>query len=182
MFTIQIANNELTHFPSCEQLLTDIPNADLSIFVAILKTIIDEFNQRFKDFHKLSKEIALYANPMAANSADQKTELQLELCNLQADPVFSKRSLYGEEFYKCLPEKTYPKLYDFGLKMTSMFASSYICECTFSIMKTIKSDKRSQLSEESLENLIRLATTKISIDIKNIINKNESENEDESDE
>ncbi len=45
-----------------------------------------------------------------------------------------------------------------------MFGSTYLCECTFSLMKAIKSKERSSLGHDLLKGQLRAATSNIKID------------------
>jgi hypothetical protein len=73
----------------------------------------------------------------------------------------------GMCLFKILPKETYPQLRDFGLRMSSMFGSTYLCESMFSNMKFIKSHYRCSLTDESLQHFLRLGTTNITVDIPN---------------
>jgi hypothetical protein len=65
-------------------------------------------------------------------------DLQLELIEIQSQTplqdLFRKKSL--PNFYAALD--SYPNLRKFGMKMTTAFASTYICEQTFSTLKRAK--------------------------------------------
>jgi hypothetical protein len=93
---------------------------------------------------------------------EQPAQLQLELCDLQADPILSTIKEKGMDLFKILPKDTYPQLRDFGLRMSSMFGSTYFCGSTFLNMKFIKSR---YLTDESLQHFLRLGTTNITVDI-----------------
>jgi len=95
----------------------------------------------------------------------------MELCDLQADPFLLSRDEHGIQFFKLLSDKKYPQLIDLGLKVCSMFGSTYKCESTFSIMKYIKSKYRSALTDESLSHLLRIATSNVSVDIPSLVAK-----------
>jgi hypothetical protein len=71
----------------------------------------------------------------------------------------------GLDLFKILSKETYPQLRDFGLRISSMFGSTYLYESTFSNMKFTKSRYRSSLTDESLQNFLRLGTTDITVDI-----------------
>lgn len=60
---------------------------------------------------------------------------------------------------------------DFGLQIVSMIRSTYICERAYSDIKYIKSKYRNSLKDSTLEDIIRLATTNIDVDIKDIVAK-----------
>ena len=71
--------------------------------------------------------------------------------------------------FEVMPQDRYPKLTDFALYVKSLFASTYICESTFSPMKHIKSAQRCSLTNELLEHQLRLATTQIDVDIEELV-------------
>jgi len=58
--------------------------------------------------------------------------LQDELCDLQNDISLKTVKETGAEVYKILAKSSYPKLRDFGLRIYSMFGSTYLCETLFS--------------------------------------------------
>lgn len=166
LFHVTLGKNDVTHFPSCSQLALDFEEAlDFSEFCTDIECIISEFNSRFSDFDKVKPEVALFNNPMTANIEEQPSDLQLELCDLQADPFFQARTEKGAEFFRLLSHERFPNICDFGLKIISMFGSTYLCESAFSTMKMVKNRFRTRLEDSSLLHLLRLATTGMDIDI-----------------
>ncbi|XP_018316581.1 EPM2A-interacting protein 1 [Mycetomoellerius zeteki] len=133
-----------------------------------INTLIRKFDKYFANFDKIKSDIALFVNPRTANT-EQKVELQIELCMLQADPFFTAKTETCEYFYQLLPADKYPRLRNFGLKMTSMFSSTYLCESAFSTLNIIKSNYRTTLSDATLLSVLRLARTEIPIDINEVI-------------
>jgi len=105
---------------------------------------------------------------------EQNIDLQQELCDLQCDLSLKKRAEKGIELFKILNIATYPNLRNFSLRYFSMFGSTYLCECSFSKMKYIKTDRRSCLKDASLSSLMRISTSNIQIDIPSIIESHES--------
>ena len=71
-----------------------------------------------------------------------------------------------------MSEEKYSLLFDFGIKMLSIFGTTYICERGFSDMSYVKSKytSRSKLDQASLKNCLRLATTAIEVDIPTFVN------------
>ncbi|XP_074033991.1 general transcription factor II-I repeat domain-containing protein 2B-like [Leptinotarsa decemlineata] len=148
VFKRALEKNNLTHFPSCLQ-------------------IAEEFNE----IESLKSSVLLYNNPLGATIDDQPPNLQLELCDLQADMYLITKQEKGPEFFKLLPKEKFPNLRDFGLKMTSMFGSTYTCESAFSSMKYIKNKNRSNLTDFSLLHLMRLSTTELEVDISSLVDE-----------
>jgi hypothetical protein len=62
----------------------------------------------------------------------------------------SKSNLQYEEFWKLLTNEQFSKLCKYGLKVCSIFGSTYICDCNFSTMKVLKTMQRNRLSENVL--------------------------------
>jgi hypothetical protein len=136
--------------------------------------MMEEFQTRFTDFEIMKNDIALFHNPFIVVNEEQPVQLQLELCDLQADPILSTMKEKGMDLFKILPKETYPQLRDFGLRMSSMFGSTYFCESTFSNMKFIKSRYRCSLTDESLQHLLRLGTTNITVDIPALVKESDN--------
>ncbi|XP_050059754.1 general transcription factor II-I repeat domain-containing protein 2A-like [Aphis gossypii] len=174
VFKHALEKNNLTHFPSCLKLAEE-PNSekniDFSCCSSQIQQVINEFNTRFKDIESLKSSVLLYNNPLGASIEDQPPDLQLELCNLQADMSLITRDKKGPEFFKLLSKEKFPNLRDFGLKMTSMFGSTYICESAFSYMKYIKNPNRSNLPDSTLRHLMRLSTTELAVDISSLVDE-----------
>jgi hypothetical protein len=79
----------------------------------------------------------------------------------------------GKEFFRTLSSEQLPNLRTFGLRTTSMFGSTYLCESAFSNMSFIKSRHRSSLMNDSLLSLLRPTTTEIQVDIKSSVTESE---------
>ncbi|XP_046833007.1 general transcription factor II-I repeat domain-containing protein 2B-like [Vespa crabro] len=154
LFIIELEANELHHFPSCEEIAKCQSNVNFLIFRPQLLKIQEQFHRCFKDFNLLKNDLQIFNNPRGCIMKEQEIPYRLELCNLQADPFLLSRNKY-----------------DLGLKICSMFGSTYKCENGLSIMKYIKSKYRAMLTEESLCSLLRLATSIISIDIPSLVNE-----------
>ncbi|KAJ8897329.1 hypothetical protein PR048_002675, partial [Dryococelus australis] len=126
----------------------------------------EEFEKQFSDFNNMKTILQLFANTMAVMIEDQDPELQMGLCELQSDILLSSKQnlIYGQLWNFVMPDK-YPKLHNFVLKVTAMFGSTYICACTFSTTKMLKSKQRNRLSQEALKSNLRIVTTEMEADI-----------------
>ncbi|XP_072389291.1 general transcription factor II-I repeat domain-containing protein 2A-like [Diabrotica undecimpunctata] len=174
VFKRALEKNNLTHFPSCLQIAEEFngeENIDFSSCISQIEQVIDEFNTRFEEIESLKSSVLLYNNPLGATIDDQPPNLQLELCDLQADMFLITRQEKGPEFFKLLSKEKFPNLRDFGLKMTSMFGSTYTCESAFSSMKYIKNKNRSNLIDSSLRHLMRVSTTELEVDISSLVDE-----------
>ena len=120
----------------------------------------------------MKPSLLLFNNPMEACVETQLPELQLELCELQSDPsLLAKKNENQVNFWKLVSKERFPKLRDFSLKLLSMFGSTYVCECTFSVMKQVKSKTRNQMQNDTLDACLRLAITSIEVDVEKLVNE-----------
>ena len=91
----------------------------------------------------------------------EDAELQLELLDLRSNEgmkdIYQEQSLL--QFYSQLEEETYPVLLKNARFWIAQFGSKYRCEHGFSVMKLNKSKLRSQLTDEHLDAIMRIATT-----------------------
>ena len=93
---------------------------------------------------------------------------QMECTELQSDIQIRENfdGVSSLDFYRsCLPRDKYPLLHNHALPVSSLFGSTDICEQLFSRMKHIKSKIRTKISDELLENSLRIATASIKPDI-----------------
>ncbi|XP_056639741.1 general transcription factor II-I repeat domain-containing protein 2A-like [Diorhabda sublineata] len=174
VFKHALEKNNLTYFPSCLQLAEEFnseENIEFSCCSSQIQQVIVEFNTRFEVIESLKSSLLLYNNPFGAIIEYQPPDLQIELCDLQADMFLITRQEKGHEFFKLLSKEKFPNLRDFGLKITSMFGSTYRCESAFSSMKYIKNHNRSNLTDSSLRRLMRLSTTELEVDISSLVDE-----------
>jgi hypothetical protein len=143
------------------------------MFVSNFEGMMKEFQTHFTDFEIMKNDTALFHNPFTVVNEEQPAQLQLELCDLQAYPILSAMKEKGMDLFQILPKETYPQLRDFGLRMSSMFGSTYLSESTFSNVKFIKSRYRCSLTDELLH-FLRLGTTNITMDIPALVKESDN--------
>ena len=99
--------------------------------------------------------------PYSLDVESASADIQLELIDLQAD--ISLKESFKEinliQFYASLSEDKFGHLKRFARKMCVFFASTYICEQTFSCMNFNKSKNRSSLTDTNLHAILRTATS-----------------------
>jgi len=59
----------------------------------------------------------------------------------------------------------WPNLRKHVIRIISVFGNTYLCESFFSKMKICKSKTRARLLDKNMENQLRIATTKMEIDV-----------------
>lgn len=163
---------DILHFyPSCQILFTEHgKDCDFKKHFHLIDLLITQFDTRFSDFEMFKKDLILFENPLTVQIEEQNLDFQEELCDLQSDLSLKTRPERGIEFFKILNISNYPRFINFGLRIFSMFGSTYLCECSFLKLKYIKTDKRSCLSDASLSSLMRVTSSNIPVDIPPLVN------------
>ena len=127
------------------------------------------------DFHlqELAPKANLFANPFDVEFENVNPKFQMELIELQCQNLQKARHAEVSllEFYRGLDVEKFPNLVNHGLKMSCLFGTTYICEQTFSLMKLNKSRLRARLTDKHLHDILRIATTKLRPDIKQLVTK-----------
>ncbi|MBN3322180.1 GTD2A protein, partial [Atractosteus spatula] len=120
-----------------------------------------QFQDHFQNFDSISENIRLFQNPFASEVQNLQPELQLEVIDLAVNDLyrdlFKGKDLFN--FYKSLPKKSFKNIKTFARGMISVFASTYLCEQTFSKMKYVKPKYRTSLTDEHLKQILILGAT-----------------------
>jgi hypothetical protein len=75
-------------------------------------------------------------------------------------------------FYKdYISEDAFPDHRRHALKMWALLGSTYLCEQFFCRMKHVKSKTRSQITDQRLENTLRIATSNVDANIDKLVRK-----------
>lgn len=169
LFKTHLEQENLFFFPSCSLLVAEHETqCDFTKYIHFIDELIAQFDRRFLDFEMLRKDLILFESPRNVPIVEQDVDLQSELCDLQNDISLKFRPETGVEFFKILCNVKYPQLRKFGMKIFSMFGSTYLCETSFSKMKNIKSSARSSLTDVSLSSLMRVNSSSICVDVSSI--------------
>lgn len=166
----QIGNGVYTHFKSLSA--REDNELDNEKYSGILKQLHDEFNRRFAQFRETEKLIKIFENPLNVTPSEAPEDFQLELIDIQNDVRVKTHYANHDllDFYKnFLPRVTYPQLYNHGLRMASLFGSTYLCEQFFSKMKYTKSKYRTRLTDKHLTQELRLSSSSIRPNIARIL-------------
>ncbi|KAJ8362531.1 hypothetical protein AAFF_G00369740 [Aldrovandia affinis] len=130
-------------------------------YAADISSLAEEFQQRFRDFAAIEKEITLFPSPFSVDPDDAPDHLQLELIELQCGAECRSRhqQLPLVDFYRQLDNGRFQEIRTFAKKMLSLFGSTYLCEKTFSVMNINKNRLRTRLSDSHLRDILRIKTT-----------------------
>ncbi|XP_070405911.1 general transcription factor II-I repeat domain-containing protein 2-like [Nothobranchius furzeri] len=169
------AQPNTAHFSSLQEIMTSFPQNNISgqmtKYAADISSLVEEFQQRFRDFAAIEKEITLFSSPFSVDPDDAPDHLQLELIELPCDAEHRSRhqQLPLVNFYRQLDEGRFQAVRTFAKKMPSLFGSTYTCEKTFSVMNINKSRMRTRLSDSHLRDVLRIKTTALEPDLDYIL-------------
>ena len=141
-----------------------------SLACKIIKDLQLQFQERFSDLDSKAEEVRLFQNPFEADVASCSDELQLEVIDLQANDLLRDKFKEGLlSFYQFLPKEDFPNVKAFASRYLSIFGTTYLCEQTFSRMKYVKNNLRTNLSDDNLRSLLMLGTSNLKPEISNIL-------------
>ena len=146
------AQPNTTHFPSLQEIMTSFPQYNISAqmrrYATDISSLAEEFQERFRDFAAIEKDITLFSSPFSVNPDDAPDQLQLELIELQCDAECRSRhqQLPLVNFYRQLDEGRFQEIRTFAKKMLSLFGSTYLCEKTFSVVNVNENRVRTRLT------------------------------------
>ncbi|CAI9723916.1 transcription factor II-I repeat domain-containing 2-like [Octopus vulgaris] len=165
LFAKQLNEQKFIHFPPLKTQSVTQESSDK--YSSQLMALQKEFIRRFADFKAVEGLFDLLNSPLACDIETTTEELQIELIHLQADNslkmMFKSKPLV--EFYASLHSKKFQNLKKFVL-----FASTYICEQTFSIMKINKGKNRSLLTDSNLQSVLRISTSNLTPNFDKLLN------------
>jgi len=121
----------------------------------------DIVSLKIADFKSIEDQFNLLRCPFSFNVEEASDVLQLELIDLQADLALKEtfKNMKLSEFCSSISTQKFGNLKNFARKMFVFFASTYICEQTFSCMNINKSKNRSLLTDSNLHSVLRRPIT-----------------------
>lgn len=180
-----LIQGEYKHFACLKQTLDkqgpSQPPYNNKEYIAILSDLKSQFNQRFQDFKSISIVAQFVKSPFIEIDAEEfstcvmqhfeedNAAVEMELIDFQNDLSLKSLTSSSENIWPFVPKEKYPILVQVGLRVKAMFSSTYLCEVSFSSMKFIKNKYRNRLTDEHLDNCIRMAATTYSPNIKKIV-------------
>ena len=126
-----------------------------------LSQISKNFESRFGDFRHQQQSFEIFAQPFSFDAQHAPQELQLELVDLQSS-IHLKADFKDVDvirFYKTLPSNIYPAILKHARRIASLFGSTYTCEAFFSKVKYIKNKYRTNLTDDHLQDVLRISST-----------------------
>ena len=111
----QLRNDNTFHFPTlagCGKPKC-APYADELISAAFI-SMNEEFDHRFQNFRSQESSLHMFSSPFDVNVEQAPKEFQMELIELQGNDDLKRDMKENSllEFYKRLPEESFPKIKD----------------------------------------------------------------------
>ena len=144
-------NNNFASFHRLTEITGDDFNKNLKEdIISHLRNLQDEFERYFSEINTGSILMKVARNPFIHKVEDVPEAIQEEFTELTND------SFAKDEFHSCKLEEfwvkmqhCYPRIGIQALNILVPFSSTYLCECGFSALLTIKSEARNRLHVQS---------------------------------
>lgn len=174
---------DMLQFITLKTFIDDIDVEDIGFttngYVQFIEGLTQEFNKRFSQFQSLKHLVQLIKAPQKAKPNGEwmaelptlqtdvsASTIQLELCNMKGADI---QNINDTFWLEATTEAEYPHLTKLAKLLLTIFASTYICESAFSNMNHIKNKLRSTLTQDHLDQLLRVACSNREPDYKNML-------------
>jgi len=168
MWIAQFDKKDLKHFSNLkDEIGSNIEIYNYDEFGNMLQEIFVQIQHRFTEFEKLRPIASFITSPLnkinVENMAKLISELfrmdvcglELQLVELQSDIALKSRDQL--DIWKHISIERYPLLKDAYHRIHSCFASTYLCESSFSHMNYMKSKYRTRLTDKHMDDCLCLA-------------------------
>ena len=155
MWETQMMNGNYVHFPS---LVEHVPTSS-DTYVAFLKLLRREFEERFTCIRDRKEELLLFSDPFELTGDDAPEAVQMELIKLQCSSALKatfKKVPLVELYRNHLPTEQFPALSSHAKIIASLFGST-------------KCKMRTQLTDDHLDDTLRLSTTSLQSDVGQLV-------------
>ena len=162
LFKSQLLKGEMSHFPTCAQYIPQSQYVEQGEkYAQQIEILFQEFDRRLTFSQEDNLLFKLVEDPFSVNPEEVPIQLQMEVIDLQNSSVYKIKHRESSllNFYRSLNSDRYKNLIGLAQKTLSIFGSTYICEQTFSLMNMNKNKQRSSLSNESLEDILKISTS-----------------------
>ena len=163
LLSVDLQNN-VTHFPSCKELLAEGKTVEFSAFADMLDNVSNEFDDRFAEFDSIKEQIELFINLVEIKIESQAAAFQLELCDLLSDPFLrSKKNERYEAFWKLVNIEQLRFCFE---NAVNVWQHLYLRK---HLLRHEKKQTKNRLGDETLDACLRLSTTNIDVDIERLL-------------
>ena len=179
LFLTDLENGKMHHFPTLKHFLksnvTPASSASINVMIEFLNKLHANFCDRFEDFKIPNNVMYFVRDPFKINPASDFSEnakkilpsinegsLQLELVDIQSSSSLKEEFEQGgavKFWAENIPKEQFPNAKKLAIFILTMFGSTYTCESSFSHMNAIKTSTRSSLSNDRLQDCLRITLT-----------------------
>uniref|UniRef100_A0A1Y1KZY7 HAT C-terminal dimerisation domain-containing protein n=2 Tax=Photinus pyralis TaxID=7054 RepID=A0A1Y1KZY7_PHOPY len=182
-WSTSLQNNTFESFPCIQKIVEDnatdqsVVRAHIPCMTQSLHNLREKLSTYFPDLHSEADNGHRWVlNPFLDKSielADLNTNLKENLIDLAADGMLKMEFLsQSVDVFWMKRKQEYPELAREALKLLIPFATSYLCELTFSSMVDIKTKKRNRLQ---LENDLIINVSKIAPRFEKLLENKQSQ-------
>lgn len=174
-----LSQHQFRHFPNTEKFFInneDIIDYNIQYFIKEIETVENEFTSRFQDLENIECIVSYFSNPYQPNLkienisnkisilfAVNQAELEVEIIKIQNDMDLKSLQCIWE-----YSQDKYPIVTTAAHKTMSCFGSTYLAESSFSDMGIIKSDARNRLTNEHINQCLKISVSSYVPDFKKI--------------
>lgn len=182
LFHEDLLSGRLLHFSTVKTVGHSKVTENMKTFITQLR---ENFSARFDDFAISRDVIGFVRDPFTISPGGEfsanvrkvmpldEAAIQSELIDIQATGDM-KAALRGSEslsaFWVACPQE-YKTLKTLAMYVLTMFGSTYTCEAAFSKINSIKTHERNRLSNQSLEDCLRISLTAVKPDVKKMVSE-----------
>ena len=173
----QMQEGDLSQFQTLSLKNSGICRDKKTKYADQIQNLKNEFSTRFKDFGSHEHLFEIFSSPFHTDVTKAPADIQMKLIDLQAntDLKAKYKDMNLGDFYRThIDQDKFPLLRKFVALKMALFGSTYVCEQFFSKLGFIKSPHRSVLTEEHVENGLRVASTSIIVNLDRVVGKKAS--------
>ncbi|XP_078512536.1 general transcription factor II-I repeat domain-containing protein 2-like [Lissotriton helveticus] len=190
LFIQHVQKRKMQHFPSVLQILSEnkaeLELLDIEKYSSLLKRLNQDFSERFSDFDQLEPCVMFTSNPfMEVDVSDisekmsvllslDSSTMEMEIVTLQNDIELKARQS-DVNFWSLVDAEKYKNIRTVAMKLLSLFGSTYLCESAFSVMNFVQSKFLTRLTDEHLNDYIRVALSGYTPDYSGLVNARHSQ-------
>ena len=147
------------HLSFCAQHIPQFQHLEMGKkFAQQIEILMQELDRRLALSQDENLQFELVEDTFSMDPEEVPIQLQLKVIELQASSMCKTKHRESSllDFYRSLNNDKYKNLVQLAKKTLSIFGSTYICEQTFSIINMNENKQRFSLSNESLEDILKL--------------------------
>uniref|UniRef100_H3APJ3 HAT C-terminal dimerisation domain-containing protein n=1 Tax=Latimeria chalumnae TaxID=7897 RepID=H3APJ3_LATCH len=174
LWKMQLEKGNTVHFPTLQK---QKPASTVE-YARECENLFHKFCERFQDLKVKELEFNIFATPFNVEVVNVPENFQHEVIELQSNSELMAKynNLSLLEFYRLYVDADkFPNLRRHALKIVSLFGTTYCCEQFFSKLSITKNHLRAKLTDDSLENQLRIATSSVPVDITRLTKEKQSQ-------